>query len=187
MKLSPYAEGLRRELGALTRFAPDEVVRLAEQLGEALDSSVRLTLLEVLSDAAAEITERLEATVVDVRLSGGEPDFVVTPIELQPNTVPSELLADEAGTARVTLRLSEALKAKVEARAAATGISVNAWLVRAAVWALEDSGGSGSRGGPPPFVGPPSPFGPRGQREPRNPGPRRGPGSGGQITGYARS
>src|SRR5215472_10458767 len=114
MELSSYVEGLRRELASLTRFAPDEVAKLAEQLADALDSSVRLTLLEVLSAAAAEITERLDATVIDVRLNGGEPEFVITEVHPQLHERVAgpgpEAAADEAGTARVTLRLSEALK-----------------------------------------------------------------------------
>jgi hypothetical protein len=144
MELSPYVEGLRRELASLTRFAPDEVAKVAEQLADALDSSVRLTLLEVLSAAAAEITEQLDATVIDVRLSGGEPEFVLTAVQPQrdesaagPGQEPS---ADEAGTARVTLRLSEGLKVRIEAQAAASGLSVNAWLAHAAIRALDTSG-----------------------------------------------
>ncbi len=39
--------------------------------------------------------------------------------------------------ARVTLRLSEPLKARVEAAAAAAGVSVNAWLIRAISQALD--------------------------------------------------
>lgn len=144
MELSSYVEGLRRELASLTRFAPDNVAKLAEQLADALDSSVRLTLLEVLSAAAAEITERLDATVIDVRLSGGEPEFVITAVQPQhdePTAAASrEPTADEAGTARITLRLSEPLKAKVEAQAAASGLSVNAWLAHAAIRALETVG-----------------------------------------------
>jgi hypothetical protein len=146
MELSPYVEGLRRELASLTRFAPDEVAKLAEQLADALDSSVRLTLLEVLSAAAAEITERLDASVIDVRLSGGEPEFVITAVQPQHDEpAPGssrEQAADEAGTARITLRLSEALKVKVEAQAAASGLSVNAWLAHAAIRALETVGQS---------------------------------------------
>ena len=65
MELSPYVEGLRRELGSLTRFASDDVVQVAGKLAEALESSVRLTLLEVLSAAAAEITTRLDDTATD--------------------------------------------------------------------------------------------------------------------------
>jgi hypothetical protein len=38
---------------------------------------------------------------------------------------------DDDVTARVSLRLPESLKAQTEARAAAEGLSVNAWLVRA--------------------------------------------------------
>jgi hypothetical protein len=65
----------------------------------------------VLSAAAAEITQRLDSTVIDVRLSGGEPEFVITavqPCRDEPATGSApESAADEAGTARVTLRLSE--------------------------------------------------------------------------------
>jgi hypothetical protein len=143
MELSPYVEGLRRELGSLTRFASDDVVQVAGKLAEALDSSVRLTLLEVLSAAAAEITTRLDEAVIDVRLNAGEPEFVITtvPQHAEQATEPAaDVAADDAGTARVTLRLSEALKARVEAEATADGLSVNSWLAHAAIRALEDSG-----------------------------------------------
>ncbi len=163
MELSPYVEELRRELGSLTRFASDDVAQVAAKLAEALESSVRLTLLEVLSAAAAEITTRLDDAVIDVRLNVGEPEFVITTVQhadQPPEPVP-DTGADDAGTARVTLRLSEALKARVEAQAAADGLSVNSWLAHAAIRALE-GGGSG-----------------RGQRS-------RG-GIGQRITGYARS
>jgi|SRR5215472_1431743 len=165
MELSPYVEGLRGELGSLTRFASDDVAAVAAKLAQALDSSVRLTLLEVLSAAAAEITTRLDDTVIDVRLNAGEPEFVVTTIPRhggqEPGPAP-ETAADDAGTAaRVTLRLSEALKARVEAQAAADGVSVNSWLAHAAIQALEGSG--------------------------QGPGPRSRLGIGQRITGYARS
>ena len=143
MELSPYVEGLRRELGSLTRFASDDVVQVAGKLAEALDSSVRLTLLEVLSAAAAEITTRLDEAVIDVRLNAGEPEFVITtvPQHAEQATEPvADVAADDAGTARVTLRLSEALKARVEAQATADGLSVNSWLAHAAIRALEGSG-----------------------------------------------
>jgi hypothetical protein len=169
MELSPYVEGLRRELGSLTRFASDDVVQVADRLAEALDSSVRLTLLDVLSAAAAEITTRLDDAVIDVRLSAGEPEFVVTPVpqphQEQVSGPAPEAQTDEAGTARVTLRLSEALKNRVEARAAADGVSVNTWLSRAATRALDSPG---------PGPGP-------GQSG------RSRSGTGQRITGYARS
>jgi|SRR5215469_2081158 len=166
MELSSYVEGLRRELASLTRFAPDEVTKLASQLADALESSVRLTLLEALSAAAAEITQRLDSTVVDVRLSAGEPEFVITavaPPPAEPATGSGpETGTDDAGTARVTLRLSEGLKARIEAQAAVSGLSVNAWLAHAAIRALD---------------------GPQTQTGSQ----RVGTGPGHRITGYARS
>jgi hypothetical protein len=163
MDLNEYTEMLRREVASVTRFGGEEIARTAEMLADALDSSVRLTLLEVLSAAAAEITTRLDGVEVDVRLSGGEPEFVVTtppgepagePATPGPGDVPDDMT-------RVTLRLSGPLKTKVDAAAAAAGLSVNAWLVRAVSSALDAPGGGPSR-------------------------PRRGPGIGSRYTGYAR-
>ena len=164
MDLNEYTEMLRREVASVTRFGGEELTRTAEMLADALESSVRLTLLEVLSAAAAEITTRLDGEVIDVRLSGGEPEFVVT---TAPGDQPGEPAAPGAGDAsddmtRITLRLSGPLKAKVDAAAAASGLSVNAWLVRAVSRALDaPGGGSSSR-------------------------TQRGPGIGSRFTGYAR-
>lgn len=163
MELSEYTGVLRGELAAITRFASEDVARAGQMLAEALDSSVRLTLLDVLSAAAAEITAHLDDTVVEVRLAGGEPSFVVSSA---PPAEPAEAgasaeSADETGTARITLRLSDSLKVRVEAAATSEGLSVNAWLVRAAARALDG----------------PAPAGP----------PRSRRGVGQRISGYARS
>ena len=164
MDLNEYTEMLRREVASVTKFGGEELAQMAEMLADALDSSVRLTLLEVLSAAAAEITTRLDDAVVDVRLSGGEPEFVVTTTPGEPAGEPP---APEPGDVsddmtRITLRLSGPLKARVDAAAAAAGLSVNAWLVRAISSALDATAGGGS------------------------PRPRRGPGIGSRYTGYAR-
>lgn len=168
MDLSEYAEALRRELTSITRFASEDISRAAEMLSETLDSSVRLALLDVLSAAADEITASLDGATIDVRLTGTEPEFVVN-VTHQPDDSPADSAdgPDEAGSARVTLRISEGLKTKVEAAAAVAGLSVNAWLVRAISRALE-----------------PQPGGPR----PRPPFPPPGrPGQGKRYTGFARS
>lgn len=167
MELSEYAASLRAELAAITRVAGEDVSRAAELLTGALEPSIRLTLLDVLSAAAAEITDRLEDTVVEVRLAGGDPSFVVqtsgpeapaAPEPPPPPAAPGEAADD--GTARVTLRLQESLKARVEAAAASEGVSVNTWLAHAVRQALEAPAG-----------GRPQP-------------PRRGPGR--RISGFAR-
>jgi hypothetical protein len=160
MDLNEYAESLRRELVAITRFAGEDVSRAAEMLAESLDSSVRLALLDVLSAAADEITSRLEGAVVEVRLTGMEPDFVVTisqdadeggafpPFPPVPPFHQPPDAADEAGQARITLRMPESVKSRVEAAASASGLSVNAWLVRAIVQALDSPPGRGPQPGP---------------------------------------
>src|SRR5579871_1695500 len=129
MDLSEYAESLRRELLAITRFAGEDVTRAAEMLAESLDSSVRLALLDVLSAAADEITAHLDGATIDVRLTGTEPEFVVNVAHPREDGPDDADAADEAGNARVTLRLSDATKTRVETAASAAGLSVNAWLV----------------------------------------------------------
>ncbi len=139
MELSEFVGKLRGELASITRFAGEDVARAAELLTEALDSSVRLILLDVLSAAAADITARLGDTVVEVRLADGEPAFVVTtaPPEAEYDEPAAPPADGEPGTARQTLRLPDSLKARIEAAAARDGVSVNTWLVRAAGRSLE--------------------------------------------------
>ncbi len=48
--------------------------------------------------------------------------------------------ADDATTARITLRLPDSLKARVEEAAARAGLSVNTWLVRALSAAVDGPG-----------------------------------------------
>jgi hypothetical protein len=52
---------------------------LARRSTAALESAVRLMLLDALSAAADEITLELAPGSVEVRLRAGDPDFVVTP------------------------------------------------------------------------------------------------------------
>jgi hypothetical protein len=152
MDLNEYAESLRRELMAITRFASEDVSRAAEMLAESLDSSVRLALLDVLSAAAEEITSRLDGATIDVRLAGAQPEFVVNishdeaaeDHDFPPFPESSEGL-DDTGQARLTLRIPESMKGRVEAAASASGLSVNAWLVRAIAQSLDAPFRSGPR------------------------------------------
>ena len=78
MELTPYLDGLRRDLAAAAAPGGPDVSRAADLLAGSLDASARLCLLEVLSDAAAEITTKLDDATVDVQLRGREAQFVVT-------------------------------------------------------------------------------------------------------------
>ena len=142
MDLAPYVDELRRDLAAAAEAASAEVRDAASRLSYAIEPSLRMVLLEALGVAAAEITEQLAAGVVEVRLRGRDPELVVAE---DATAAPEELaemaasaVADvEEGVARVSLRLPESVKARVEEAAAASGQSVNAWLVRAVVQMLD--------------------------------------------------
>jgi len=173
MDITPYVEGLRRDLVAAAEASGPEVKAAVERLAFALDPSARLALMEAISQAAAEITSELPAGSVDVRLNGRELDFGVhlpTPAPEAAAPVDSDTEeADEGSLVRITLRIPESVKARAEELAAKAGTSLNTWLVnvvRAATRenainidldltsfnhtissALNDLGGYGGRGG----------------------------------------
>ena len=130
MELTPYLEGLQRDLASAAAVGGPDVQRAADLLGTAIEASGRLFLLEALSDAAAEITSKLGSSTVEVRLRGREAQFVVSEVAA-PATATSTPTEPEGDITRITLRLPEGLKDAVEAAAAALSVSVNAWLVRA--------------------------------------------------------
>jgi hypothetical protein len=165
MDLSPYLEALRRDLAAAAAPGGPEIARAAELLAGSLEASVRLCLLEALSDATAEITSQLDAASVEVRLRGREAALVVTEApQFTSPPPPPPPPGDSPDLARVTLRLPEPLKEQVEQVASVEGVSVNAWLVRAISGAL--------------YAGP--------QRPPAPPMPPRSQ-RGRRITGFAQS
>lgn len=140
MDLQPYVDGVRHELGVAAAAGGKDAEALADRLTAPLDSAIRLALLEALSDAAEEITRELAPRVVDVRLRGRNPEFVVSPgaDDARESVVVPEA-DDDGGTWRVTLRLPESLKSPVDGAARAEGLSVNAWLGRAVASALGGS------------------------------------------------
>jgi hypothetical protein len=93
-----------------------------------------------LSAAVGEITRDLAPGSVDLRLRGREVEFVVSlpAPDADENDAPAASIdLDDASTSRTTLRLPDALKSRVDDAAAADGLSVNTWLVRAVAAALE--------------------------------------------------
>jgi hypothetical protein len=143
MQLDQYVTALQRHLAVAAESGGTEVRAVAERLGVQLDSATRLVLLDALSAAAGEITRELSPGSVDVRLRGRDPEFVVSlPAEAayaDPEAMRggASYDADGTSTTRTTLRLPDALKARVEDAAAADGLSVNSWFVRAIASALE--------------------------------------------------
>lgn len=162
MDLSSYVDTLRHELAVAARSAGPDAESLAERLTAPLESATRLVLQEAVSDAAQEISRDLAPGSVDVRLRGRELGFVVDrgPQDRgaaadsagwpTAHTAPPPLpdapqdASGEAGTARITVRLPETLKAQVEAAAEREGVSVNAYLVRTLGAALQPGAAAAS-------------------------------------------
>jgi hypothetical protein len=180
MDLTPHVEALRQQLLVAAEPGGETARELAGRLVAALDPAARMVLLEVLSTATDEITSEIAPGSVEVRLRGGDPEFVVNlpepdlspsngetaaPTSTSTAPVPAPAAAivdtDEGSTSRITLRLPEALKVRIEERAGADGVSVNSWLVRAVADAVDHAG---------------SPA----------PPPRRTPSGGQRVTGWAR-
>jgi hypothetical protein len=148
MELQPYVDAVRHELAVAAAAGGQDAEALADRLTAPLESAIRLALLEALSEAAEQITRELAPGSVDVRLRGRDPEFTVSPGMDEGADLPDAPVAgpeseDDGGTWRVTLRLPEHLRARVDAAARGDGLSVNAWLVRAVTAAL---GGNPRRG-----------------------------------------
>ncbi|MGC2192967.1 MAG: histidine kinase [Candidatus Dormiibacterota bacterium] len=140
MELGQYVSDLQRQLVDAAAIGVESTRAAAERLAGGLDAATRLVLFDALSAAVGEITRDLAPGSVDMRLRGREIEFVVT----QPNTEPdaderraATVDLDDASTSRTTLRLPDAIKARVDEAAAADGLSINAWLVRAIADALQ--------------------------------------------------
>src|ERR1035437_631450 len=82
MDLTPYVDRLGEELAAIADAVGEDVRAAAARLTPALGSAMRLTLLAALSAATDEITLDLAPGSVDLRLRGGDPQFV-TPEQKQ--------------------------------------------------------------------------------------------------------
>jgi hypothetical protein len=136
MDITRHIETLRQDLARAAEVGGEDIKAAAERLVLALNPALRLTLMEALSEAAAEISDAIPGVSVDVRLQGREPVFVV---DGAPAARADELAAgsvfdadDGEAVSRITLRLPEALKGRAEALAARRGQSLNTWLVAAA-------------------------------------------------------
>jgi hypothetical protein len=133
MDMTPYLEAVRTDLEAVSG-SDEATLAVAERLVRALEPSLQLRLLDALGQVAQELSEQLPSGRVDVRLSGRDVHLVVTFDEAPAEPAAAE---EDGGTARITLRLPESAKSRVEQQADREGISTNSWLVRAVLRGLE--------------------------------------------------
>jgi predicted HicB family RNase H-like nuclease len=140
--MSLVVDGLRADVVAVGELGDDAVAELAERLATVLSRSAPARILDLLSDAATELSAELPEGRVELRVAGDD---------LQLSYVEDEHVAggDADGdlSARITLRLSEPLKARVEEGASRQGISVNSYIVRALERGVSSYRSHSTRGG----------------------------------------
>ena len=153
MDLSPYLESVRVGVTNASALADEPTQQVAERLGMAIESSIRLALIQALSDATSTISAELAPSSVELRMLGQDPEFVVSlhTAEAEPTLLLPEPESgdgdasespDDEPVSRITLRLPQSVKTRVDEMASAEGISTNAWLIRTVMDALADRSGS---------------------------------------------
>lgn len=125
MKMSKFTELLSADLKALGQLGGPELESAVSRLIPTLAPVLRTRLLEVLSEVAAELKGQIPGAHVEARLDGDEVELVYLQDESAVREIPSEL------NARITLRLPEDLKSRIETAATKEGISLNSWLLKA--------------------------------------------------------
>jgi HicB family len=125
MNVAAFVEALQRDLEAVAAMGDEAVADAARRIAAALEPSLRLRLMDVLGEAAVELTSQLPNGHVEVRVAGGDPELIY--VEEQGGPMPS---ADDSLSARVTLRLPETLKSIIDAAAQDAGVSANTWLLQ---------------------------------------------------------
>jgi hypothetical protein len=135
MQMAHHLHAIQEDLAAAAALAADEpTAEAARRLSQALGSSLHLRLLDIVSEAAAELSAAVPGRI-DVRLAGRDPDLVYVEDEEEP--APSAATGDDALSARITLRLPESLKLQIELAASGENASVNSWIIRALARGLE--------------------------------------------------
>ena len=126
MQIDGHIQALREDLARVASLGDEATAHVAEILSSAIESSLARRLQDILAEAALELNTQLDSGHVEVRVAGRDPELVYV---REDGSAPEAV--DEVFSARITLRLPESLKQRVESAAAREGISVNTWLVQA--------------------------------------------------------
>lgn len=130
MKMSLVVDGMRSDVISVGELGDDTVAEVADRIAEVLGRSIPGRILDLLSDVAAEVSAALPDGRVEIRLAGDDVDLAYVEDAPVAAEASSDADRDRDMSARITLRLSETLKARVEEAAAREGVSVNTLIVR---------------------------------------------------------
>jgi len=141
MQIDGHIQALREDLGRVAALGDEATARAAELLSVAIEASLARRIQDVLAEAALELNAQLDAAHVEVRIAGRDPELVLV---REDGSAPEPV--DEAFSARISLRLPESLKQRIESAANREGVSANTWLVQALQRSVESHRStSGSR------------------------------------------
>jgi hypothetical protein len=123
MEMSSLMSQIRIDLGALGQLGGPDLETAVERLAEPFELALRTRLIAAFGQLAAELNIDIPGGHVDLRLDGDSVSLAYVS-----NT---EVVREsrEGLDARVTLRMPEPLKSRMESAAAADRVSVNSWLL----------------------------------------------------------
>jgi hypothetical protein len=143
MELERFLAPVSEQLTAAAALGDEHTRQVAEVLAATARSAVRMAVLDALAAATVEVSDALHAAgvqpapAINLQLTGDQVRFSVTTAPMVEEAEPAAGRSEDGdSTARISLRLTEALKAEIERAAGQAGVSVNGWLVRAASSAL---------------------------------------------------
>lgn len=140
MNLDPYLASVLADLDRATALADEPTRQVAAKVATAVEPALRLALVHALSDAAANVTSELTDAAVVVRMEGRDPVLSVHRTEAAPPVAPQPVAppaseppvdTDDGETARVTVRLPQSLKTRIDRLAVEADLSLNTWIVQA--------------------------------------------------------
>ena len=124
MKMSKFIDLLSADIKALGKLGGSELESAVSRLIPTLAPVLRTRLLEALAEIAGELKEQLPGAHLEARVHGDEIELVYIEDGSPLRESPTDL------NARITLRLPEDLKSRIENAATKEGISLNSWLLK---------------------------------------------------------
>lgn len=124
MKTSKFIDRMSGDIKALGKLGGPELETAVSRLIPTLAPVLRTRLLEALVEIADELKEHIPGAHLEARVQGDDIELVY----IEDGSVIRENPADL--NARITLRLPEDLKSRIESAATREGISLNSWLLK---------------------------------------------------------
>ena len=112
------------DIKALGKLGGPELESAVARLIPTLAPVLRTRLLEALTEIAGELIEQLPGAHLEARVQGDDIELLYVEDGSVIRENPSDL------NARITLRLPEDLKSRIESAATKEGISLNSWLLK---------------------------------------------------------